>query len=167
VSLGPLLELRSIGIVSLFYEWCVKLLWFVVSDGTVNLTDNAHAERSVTEYIRMFKSLPLAGADTTVYEKILGNGLNTRLLAIVSDKYVRRWKCCPTGCCLQVQLPNDPVSCVHLFHDLGEGVMVRQKRVGSPIQQEIPLVPPRTTRAKVGSSFVAPGLHIPSGAGRQ
>jgi WD40 repeat protein len=155
LSLGPLKEIAGQGIVSMFYDSCLELLWFVLSDGSINLMDTAHPERLVTEHFPMFRDLPIAGADTTIYERILGNGLNTRVVAIVNHKYVYSWKWSETGCCLKMALTNTPVNCVFLYHYIDEDSPARKRRP-NPAGDK-----PQGKR--VGSSLVAPGINIFSG----
>jgi hypothetical protein len=131
-----------------------------LSDGSVNLIDTSHPESPVTEHFSIFKNLPLAGADTSMYERILGNGLNTRVIAIVNHKYVYSWKWSETGCCLRISLTNIPVNCVYLFHYQEEETMFTKKRAATPPPP--PPVPPVEGK-KVGSSLVAPGLNVFAG----
>jgi WD40 repeat protein len=159
LSLGPLIELPATAIVSMFYDSCLRLLWFVLSDGTVNLVDTSHPDTFVTEHFPMFKNLPLAGADTTYYEKILGNGLNTRVLAIVNHKYVYTWKWSDTGCCMRISLANNPVNCVLLYNYwVEESQRSKKLRPGGSTSSMAPQVPPPGRRPN--SSLVAPGMNI-------
>jgi WD40 repeat protein len=107
----------------------------------------------------MFRNLPLAGSDTTVYEKVLGHGLNTRVLAIVNHKYVYAWKWSETGCCMRMSLANKPVNCVFLYDYFVEDAAGATKLCtvgGSSVFS--PTI--RPVGKRVSSSLVAPGINV-------
>ena len=115
LGLGPLTGALNSRVVSMFLDAHLKLLWFILADGSINLLDPASPNELVTSQFDLFKNLPVAGAESCKFELVLGNGLGTRIIAVVNHKYIYTWKWSDTACILKLNLMNKPVNCVLLY----------------------------------------------------
>ncbi|OHT07045.1 hypothetical protein TRFO_24687 [Tritrichomonas foetus] len=166
LSLGPLAEGLEGSIVSLFFDQSLKLLWFVLSGGTVNMIDMKHPDNFIVDHFNIFKDLPHAGSSSSFFERILGNGVNTRIAAIVNKKYIYTWKWSDLAYSYKISTPNRPA--IKLF---GFSFMDEDSNIGISNHSTISINNQRTKKpgrktidfgnsSRINSSIVNPGLNV-------
>ncbi|OHS93292.1 hypothetical protein TRFO_11909 [Tritrichomonas foetus] len=158
LSLGPLAEGLEGSVTSLFYDQSLRLLWFVLSNGTISLMDPIHNNANLAEHFQIFKNLPLAGSDTTHFEKIMGNSDRTKICALVNHKYIYCWKWSELTYSFKLEMPNKPIQRLFAFNYTDEDIFSYQKRRSSSRritnQENLP------SYAKINSSLVNHGLNL-------
>ena len=90
--LGTLAEDINQGIQCVFIDQAMQLVWIAGKDGSIHVIDPKHANQDIADNFQMFKDLPVAGSSKPSFEQIMGNGLTTRISAIVNHRYVYTWK---------------------------------------------------------------------------
>ena len=115
LGLGPLTAPMNSRVVSMFLDTHLRLLWFILADGSVNLLDPMSPNELVTGQFDLFKNLPMAGQESCKFELVLGNHVGTRIISVVNHKYIYAWKWSDTACVLKIQLTNKPVNCMLLY----------------------------------------------------
>lgn len=155
MSLGPIAEGLEGSVTSLFYDQSLRLLWFVLSNGTINLIDIAHNNSFLGDHFQIFKDLPHAGSDSTSFERVLGNEQNNRVCAIVNHKYVYAWKWSEFTYCFKLNMPNKPVTKLFAFYYIDDESVYSNKKQSS--RRPIERIP---KNAKINSSLVNSGLNV-------
>ena len=115
LPLGVLANGMESAVTDLFYDRSLKLLWYILADGTIDLVDSLNGTNHLAERFQIFKNLPRAGPDSTKFEKILGNGPNTKIGAIVNRKYVYTWRWSESDYSFKLDMPNKPIPKIIAF----------------------------------------------------
>lgn len=155
MSLGPVAEGLEGSVTSLFYDQSLRLLWFVLSNGTIDIIDISHSNSFLGDHFQIFKDLPHAGSDSTSFERVLGNGFNNRVCALVNHKYIYTWKWSEFTYCFKLDMPNKPVTKIFAFNYIDEEQFFPTKKHQSRRTMEL-----NTYNAKINSSLVNPGLNL-------
>lgn len=157
LSLGLLADKLDGSIQSLFYDETMQLVWFVLATGDINLMDPLHPGAFIADNFQIFNNLPVAGADTTRYECVLGNQLNTRILAIVNHKYVYCWKWDDVSYIFKFPVQTKAKAIYLLPHS--EEVVEYPRRPKDRMKHTVDFEPLGMPQ-RVNSSLVSPGLNL-------
>lgn len=159
--LGTLAEGIPDGVTCIYSDLTLRVLWIVARSGEIHLVDPLHAGQNLADNFQMFKDLPQAGSPTASYEVILGNGLGSRISAIVNHKYVFSWRWEPTAYISKFQLPNKPVNAITVFDYNESDPTYFSKPPPKRAKKSTFVAPPMEKR--VNSSIVSPGLNVFAG----
>lgn len=87
-AIGKVGGLYAPAILAIYVDQVLKLLWVVLSDGTLNLIDPTFQGGPVTKYFSFFDDLPFAGGVSNRYDYVFGNHIHNHILTVVNKKYV-------------------------------------------------------------------------------
>lgn len=153
--LGSVAENLAGGVHSIYMDNAMQLIWVASKDGNIHIIDQHHQNYDISENFQMFKDLPVAGSSKANFEVILGDGLNTRVTAIVNHKYVYSWKWSNSAYLFRYKMRDKGVSAFSgfIFSDdmIPSPVTTNKKRTVS--------VQTITTK-RLNNSMVALGLNV-------
>ena len=152
--LGTIAEGLEEGVQCIYIDDAMQLIWIAARNGSIHVIDPKHPLQNIADNFQMFHDLPIVGSSKPRFEIIQGNGMLTRISAIVNTKYVYSWKWSSSAYLFKYSLKDYNIKHFTTFIYEDDSKESKPRRKKASVDST-----PRVEK-RVNSSIVSLGLNV-------